>query len=90
LKQLSQKSQAQSGIPLDAATQSKIWTTALVVAYLSFAFDSLKAEWELVADKSKSWIDKQLKTAGIFNSATLSSSTLVKKALETLKQSGTV
>eukprot|EP01102_Stenamoeba_stenopodia_P012214 TRINITY_DN3828_c0_g1_i1.p1 TRINITY_DN3828_c0_g1~~TRINITY_DN3828_c0_g1_i1.p1 ORF type:complete len:722 (+),score=174.56 TRINITY_DN3828_c0_g1_i1:35-2200(+) len=66
-------------LPLNGA-QAKIWTTALVIAFIMKTFASLKAEWELVADKSKNWIDKQLKTAGIYNSATCSSTTLITRA----------
>ena len=65
---------------------SKVWATALVLAFIIKRFDSLKAEWELVADKSKSWIDKQLKAEGLYNTATCSSSKLIARAQDVLRK----
>jgi len=69
----------------DSETNSKIWTTSLVIAFVMKQFASLKLEWELVMNKSKSWIDKQLaetSAAGLQSSS--SSVKLIARAKEVL------
>jgi len=76
-----------SQIPSDLALPnnlSKLWTTALVIAFITKEFASLKSEWELVVGKSKSWIDKQLGVAGLSQST--SPSKLISRAQGILSQ----
>lgn len=74
-----------SGVSLPTTPEGvKVWTTALVLAFLSGIYASLKDDWELVADKSKSWITKQLRAFGSSTSA----DDLVSRAANTLTAAG--
>jgi uncharacterized protein YegL len=63
---------------------SKIWSTALVIGYLEKVLGALKDEWELVGDKSKSWINAELKKLGV-ESTQLNADILVRKAIEVIE-----
>eukprot|EP01102_Stenamoeba_stenopodia_P005495 TRINITY_DN1620_c0_g2_i1.p1 TRINITY_DN1620_c0_g2~~TRINITY_DN1620_c0_g2_i1.p1 ORF type:complete len:1025 (-),score=271.61 TRINITY_DN1620_c0_g2_i1:66-3068(-) len=74
-----------SGVALPNTPEGvKVWTTALVLAFLNGIYAALKDDWELVADKSKSWLTKQLRAFG----ASTSADDIVLRATSTLNAAG--
>jgi len=74
-----------SGVALPNTPEGiKVWTTALVLAFLNGVHASLKDDWELVAEKSKSWVTKQLRAFG----ASVSVDDLVSRASSSLTSAG--
>jgi hypothetical protein len=71
-----------AGLP-SISIDFKLWATALVIGYLEKSLQTLKQEWELVAEKSKKWIDGELKKTGV-ESSQLNANLLVQKAVEKL------
>lgn len=67
-----------------AGVTTKIWVTALVLAFFRQVLAGIKDEWELVGDKSKGWIASELKKQGSSTTA----DSVISKATETLTQAG--
>eukprot|EP01102_Stenamoeba_stenopodia_P005493 TRINITY_DN1620_c0_g1_i1.p1 TRINITY_DN1620_c0_g1~~TRINITY_DN1620_c0_g1_i1.p1 ORF type:complete len:951 (-),score=170.99 TRINITY_DN1620_c0_g1_i1:160-3012(-) len=83
LSELTNVGSSAAGLP-NTPDGVKVWTTALVLAFLHRIYASLKDDWELVADKSKNWITKQLKAIG----STCSVDTVVSEATTVLNAAG--
>merc|ERR1712096_117457 len=71
------------GIPLHELApkenvSTKVWATALAVAFLKVVLPSMADEWEFVASKAQAWLSQEPSIAG-------GSDLIMAKALEALK-----